>query len=289
VDTVRNAENRRQTRFHGFNVKRNEYLCPLCETIGNTVLPIFPELNEFTQVSAAAAAASMPPPLNIPSTSKALIEETKPESNKMDISMTSEDLKTMLSVDSFITGQGDASSAAPAASASVNSLSYDDWLSCLEKTLENSIKKEQKDDKDVFVINPCPLSTITKLVAEAVAENFKLLFERDTLLGVTLASSAIGGLMPALPSSNQVKLHGETVNIMENYTRNAYTFGFNTLPNDEDSRMPISVWTNCAYTIQIIGKHSRRFFLRKWLKCKQKSGKHKQNYQNFYKSTQEKE
>ncbi len=163
--------------------------------------------------------------------------------------MTSEDLKAALaesSTTSVVTESGD-DTKKPAP----NSLSYDDWLSCLEKTLENSFQKEQKDDKDVFVINPCPLSTITKLVADAVAVNFRSLFELDTLLSSSLVSNTLGGLI----ASNQMKLHAETVNIMEAYTRNAYMFGFNTLPNDDDYRMPISVWTNCAYTIQIIGNY----------------------------------
>jgi hypothetical protein len=31
-----------------FNIKRNEFLCPLCETIGNTVLPLLPNFKELT-------------------------------------------------------------------------------------------------------------------------------------------------------------------------------------------------------------------------------------------------
>jgi hypothetical protein len=46
---VKANENRRHVaRLHNFNIKRNEFLCPLCETIGNTVLPMLPNFKEFT-------------------------------------------------------------------------------------------------------------------------------------------------------------------------------------------------------------------------------------------------
>lgn len=111
---------------------------------------------------------------------------------------------------------------------------------------------------DVFIINPCPLSTITKLMADAVASNFKSLFDIDYLMTTTTNSRL---LSPSTSSSQNdlqqaqqdIKLNNEMLNIMENFTRASYTFGFSTYPNDEDARMPISIWTNCAYTIQVIG------------------------------------
>ena len=184
------------------------------------------------------------------------------QQQSMDVSMTSEDLKKEF--EKAEENQQPATKVVAAATVNAPiSLSYDDWLSCLEKTLENSIKKEQKDDKDVFIIDPCPLSTITKLMADTVAANFRLLFEIDWKVVELSAAASLSNLSGLLTSgsitsstsANQpssVKIHAETINIMENYTKASYMFGFNTLPNDEDSRMPISMWTNCAYTIQII-------------------------------------
>jgi E3 ubiquitin-protein ligase UBR2 len=102
VETYRSPENRRNIRMMAFNVKRKEYLCPLCDTIGNTVLPIFPDLRFL---------------------SKANIE-TSPEA-----------ADNMSHLDSH---------------RKHNTLSYEDWLECLEKTLENSVKKELQDDKGNF-------------------------------------------------------------------------------------------------------------------------------------------
>lgn len=136
--------------------------------------------------------------------------------------------------------------------------------------------------KDVFIINPCPLSTITKLMATAVASNFRLLFEFDYSASMTnilsTASSSLTSSSPltlppsaslspprdetaagsspsgsALVSVNNTKLNSDTVSTIENFTRASFVFGFSTFPNDEDARMPISMWINCAYTIQVIG------------------------------------
>lgn len=52
VDTFRLVENRRHTRYLSYNVKE-EFLCPLCETVGNSVMPIFPDFRELTKHSSA--------------------------------------------------------------------------------------------------------------------------------------------------------------------------------------------------------------------------------------------
>lgn len=211
IDTIRQAENRRQARFLGFNIKRNEYMCPLCETIGNSVLPIFPQLHEFSKLAKS--------------------EEPKPEfqieESKLDDQEPKSEIKSPQSV-----------------------LSYDDWLNCLEKTMENSIQKEHQDDKDVITINPCPLSTITKLVTDAVAQNFHSLFVDLDVSGLLTSIAGSAGLIPSTSTTD--KILPETIDYIENYTRASYTFGFNTLPHDDDYRMPVSLWANCAYTIQVL-------------------------------------
>ena len=114
-------------------------------------------------------------------------------------------------------------------------MSYEDWLDGLEKTLENSIiKRDLQDNKDVFIINPCPLSTITKQMADVVAANFKLLFE-----------------WAGDEKAVQNTLKSETVSVVENFTRASYTFGLLTVPHDSDWRMAVSMWLNCTYTIAV--------------------------------------
>jgi hypothetical protein len=207
-------------------------LCPLCETIGNCVLPIFPEINEFTKISSL------------------LNQDSSFLQNENSMDFTSGDGSTP-TTSSILLNKFSPSSATNTAKRTTINLSYNDWLDGLEKTIENSIKKENQDDKDVFIINPCPLSTITKLMADAVAAtNFRSLFEFDALISGTSTSSI--GAKSNNNNNNQSKLNDNTIDIMENFTRGSYTFGYSKLPFDDDQRMPISVWTNCSYTIQVI-------------------------------------
>lgn len=143
VDTYRLSENRRHMRYLSYNVK-DEFTCPLCETVGNTVLPIYPDLRELN---------------------------TKNTSN---------------------------SASSSTATTSSDTLSYEDWLDGLEKTLDQSVRRDLQESSKadtVFTVNPCRLSTITKLMKDAVAYNFKSLFEFDSF--THLASS-----QPSTPASN---------------------------------------------------------------------------------------
>jgi hypothetical protein len=128
---------------YSYNVKE-EFTCPLCETVGNTVLPIYPDFRELNTKNSSAAIPAL----------------------------------------------------ASASSTTVAALSYEDWLDGLEKTLDQSVKRDLQEgssSNSSLIINPCRLSTITKLMADAVAYNFKSLFEFDSF--THLASS--------LPSSNK--------------------------------------------------------------------------------------
>ena len=284
VETVRHAESRRHARYQGLlNIKRNEFFCPLCDTIGNAVLPILPELAEFAHAAQAAAEAAVLAQqqsgqwMRGSSLFATLPTASTLDENSMDF--------TPSSVSSAAVSSTSSAVGVAVSLAKKIELSYEDWLDGLEKTIENSIgKKPNKataaaaaaaaavgvaaggeaggeagasDDgaEDVFIINPCPLSSITKLMADVVAAtNFRSLFEFESYLSSASGSeNALGNAAEA--GSASVKLHAETSNIIENFTRSSYTIGFAALPFDGDPRMPISMWTNCAYTIETIGKH----------------------------------
>lgn len=52
VEGIKLSESRRHGRYINFTIKRNEFLCPLCETIGNTVLPLLPNFRDLAYQSA---------------------------------------------------------------------------------------------------------------------------------------------------------------------------------------------------------------------------------------------
>lgn len=151
VDGVKANEHRRHIgRLHNFDVKRNEFLCPLCETIGNTVLPLLPNFKEFTNHGSK-----------------------------------------------------------------VIDITFDDWLDGLKNTLDHSIQKELNDDKDTFIMNPFPLSSITKFMAEAVARNFNQLFSY--------------GLNDASQQSNEPKILDDMSNIIDIFARSAFVVSLNII------------------------------------------------------------
>jgi hypothetical protein len=117
-------------------------------------------------------------------------------------------------------------------------------------------------------------------MADAVAANFRPLFEFEfdslvSTIGNTISSSnsssslntssspfslislspkPLNTLSLSTVKDEPPKLLNETINIMDEFTRASYTFGFRTSLYDADQKMPIGIWTNCVYTIQAIGK-----------------------------------
>lgn len=103
-------------------------------------------------------------------------------------------------------------------------------------------------------------------MAEAVAQNFKMLFTAPDFVQevrkrvyesgdndemkeestITAASEA--------SASKEPLIGDETIAIVEVFARNSFVFGMLVHPNDDDARMPITVWNNCAYTIQVMGQ-----------------------------------
>ncbi|XP_021345433.1 E3 ubiquitin-protein ligase UBR2-like isoform X2 [Mizuhopecten yessoensis] len=173
-DAVVMKERRRPIRFRSnlsYNIDQNEFLCPLCESISNTVIPVVPSLPSLIQ-----------------------------DSNKDNVNLT-----------------------------------FNDWLDGLHKSVQSSRKdKEDKEAKDMvaYEFEPSPLHAITKMMAESVAINFKLLwqtFQNDS----TLFAQSL---------TDMVKKFG----------RDVYSFGLNVEPDDGNVRVPLIAWSSCAFTLQSI-------------------------------------
>ncbi len=198
VDTFRLSENRRHARYLSYNIK-DEYSCPLCDTVGNCVMPLFPDFRK----------------------------------------MNKQNLNTQ-----------------------IISLSYGEWLDGLEKTLDKCVSLQKNENNmEVFNIDPCPLSTITKLMADAVAYNFKSLFEFDSFTHL----NGVVGSCENKESEKPYELSSEALKIMQNFNRiliiklGALRQEISTTVNPDKNNTvkqckPLSTMINCAYTIQCIGK-----------------------------------
>ncbi|CAL1548723.1 unnamed protein product, partial [Lymnaea stagnalis] len=166
-----NRERRRPLRFrhsYSYDIDKMEYLCPLCEGLSNTVIPIVPPL-------------------------PTLLSEGEKKSLE---------------------------------------LRFDDWLDGILKTVVNSIKQaEDKESQDeLLLFKPCPISTITRMMAESVAKNFQLLWEY-------VYDDASGCFSEGMRE------------MIKKFARDVYSFGLGVEPDDENPRVPVMAWNTCAYTI----------------------------------------
>ncbi|GFO34713.1 E3 ubiquitin-protein ligase ubr2 [Plakobranchus ocellatus] len=174
-----NRERRRPMRFRSsfsYDIERMEYLCPLCEGLSNTVIPIIPPL-----------------PSLISDSSKS------PE------------------------------------------IHFDDWLDGIVKTVVNSIKEEEdKESKDdLLLFQPCPLSSITRMMAESVAKNFQLLWEY-------VYDESSGSFSEGMRE------------MIKKFARDVYSFGLAVEPDDENARVSLMAWNTCAYTILALEQELQR-------------------------------
>ncbi|XP_005107156.1 E3 ubiquitin-protein ligase UBR2 isoform X1 [Aplysia californica] len=175
-----NRERRRPMRFrHSFSydIDRMEYLCPLCEGLSNTVIPLVPALHTL---------------------------------------VSDRDKKTV-------------------------ELKFDDWLDGIQKTVVNSIKEaEDKESKDdLLLFQPCPISTISRMMAESVAKNFQLLWEY-------VYDDASGCFSEGMRE------------MIKKFARDVYAFGLGVEPDDENSRVPVMAWNTCAFTVQALEQELER-------------------------------
>ncbi|BFZ11988.1 hypothetical protein BsWGS_15028 [Bradybaena similaris] len=169
--SIVNRERRRPSRFrhsYSYDIDRMEYLCPLCEGLSNTVIPIVPSLPTLLSEG----------------------EKKSPE------------------------------------------LTFDDWLDGILKTVVNSIKQaEDKESQDeLLLFQPCPISTISRMMAESVAKNFQLLWEY-------VYDDASGCFSEGMRE------------MIKKFARDVYCFGLGVEPDDENHRVPVMAWNTCAYTI----------------------------------------
>ncbi|KAK3764043.1 hypothetical protein RRG08_046512 [Elysia crispata] len=173
-----NRERRRPMRFRSsfsYDIERMEYLCPLCEGLSNTVIPIVPPLPSLVSESS-----------------------NSPE------------------------------------------IRFDDWLDGIVKTVVNSIKEEEdKESKDELLFKPCPISSITRMMAESVAKNFQLLWEY-------VYDESSGSFSDGMKE------------MVKKFARDVYSFGLAVEPDDENPRVPLMAWNTCAYTILALEQEFQR-------------------------------
>ena len=116
---------------------------------------------------------------------------------------------------------------------------------------------------EAWMYVPCPLSSITKLMAESVANNFQMVFDyvydvnanfSDTMTAM-LKKFALDAYRVSFCINHVLALAGHMVNSFEyNICEFSFQIGLGVHPDERNKRVAIMAWNTCAYTIMTTGK-----------------------------------
>lgn len=243
-DNVLARENRRPYRLRqpaSFDVEKNEFLCPLCECLNNTVLPLIPPLGSFQhgsqnidnlnldewlssimialkqkkrlQKSKAAAQASAVKPENLTT-----VKKTPP---KNEVPSSSDDTLS----NSLVALATPSPSVDPASAEDETNISTD---------LSNSDEDLEYEDE------PVPTSRDINIA------------ESDVVMQLLLYSRADQNCETSGEGSQpkpQTQLSSDLAEMILLFSQAAFTKGLGANPNQDDPRVPLMAWKSCAYTI----------------------------------------
>src|SRR5690349_18641285 len=99
------------------------------------------------------------------------------------------------------------------------------------------------DESYLFV--PCPLSSVTRMMTESVARNFQALFYYVTDEG-GMVNVGEGELFS-----------DDMIDMLRKFATDGFATSLGTLPDENDARVPVSVWALCVYTIRAAENYLR--------------------------------
>ncbi|RZF37437.1 hypothetical protein LSTR_LSTR013673 [Laodelphax striatellus] len=288
-ENVLARENRRPYRLRhpaSFDVEKNEFLCPLCECLNNTVLPLIPPLGTFQQPTQTVDELNFDnwlQSIQIALRHKKRIQKGKSgSSSKQDNSSSS------------TAGAGSAALAAAAASVAATACS-----SSSQKTNESSSSRSNDDSLSSSTAAASSPNTTSSAATHAVALSVHQSSEgeNDSSTDLFLSDEEMDYDEEPLPSTRHYPM-GESDFVMQLYflaarsaseanarqtstpnnsenpapilmlstsllemihlfSQATYTKGLGVNPHQLDCRVPLMAWRSCAYTI-----HSLEWLLR---------------------------
>lgn len=265
-------EQRRNMRMRGmlnYDISQHQFLCPLCETLSNTVIPLLPSVSGLQSAALEGTTTesrpSGEPDVNlqewlegIQKTLQASAQqqefETAAEKEQEDGGVVpmeaaggppqegiseregmEEDGEAMTETMTgevemgAVGGEDGAQGEEAGAGGDVMRLKEEE-----EGKLEGAVAMVEGLEEEIgvgsFIPIP-PIPSLTRLLAETVSQKFQQLFQ---FIQVS-----------CLPISENVK------EMIRHFSRSAYTVGLDVMPHDDDSRMAVLAWNTCAYTIQV--------------------------------------
>ncbi|XP_039295359.1 E3 ubiquitin-protein ligase UBR2 [Nilaparvata lugens] len=236
-ENVLARENRRPYRLRhptSFDVEKNEFLCPLCECLNNTVLPLIPPLGTFQQPTPSVEA-------NfdnwLQSIQIALRHKQKRSHKAKSVSKGTRYVACLVwarSVHQSSEGEND----------SVTDL----WLSDSEMDYDESGEGEE---------GSLPSTRHYPMGESDFVMQLYILAARNGNSAATANAADGNTAATAQPAAPILMLSTSLLEMIHLFSQATYTKGLGVNPHQLDCRVPLMAWRSCAYTI-----HSLEWLLR---------------------------
>ncbi|XP_071832675.1 E3 ubiquitin-protein ligase UBR2-like isoform X2 [Apostichopus japonicus] len=217
-ETLVHRERRRVTRFRGelnYDISKNQFLCPLCETLSNTVLPILPPL----------ATDDSDPSDSIPNMEEWLLSLSATLSVQRTVKQKLDEIKA--SKESKVD--------AATSSSSSSSSSGERKRAHSEGTPSQEVEMTEVDPEGDSV-DPPMLSCFPTLLCPSSVWDEHLSPDFFKLFSIKK------------PCSDSIS--GTLQEMLKTFSQAAYTIGLRVMPDSDNERIPLLSWNVCAYTIQ---------------------------------------
>lgn len=255
-DNVLAKETRRPYRLRqpaSFDVEKNEFLCPLCECLNNTVLPLIPALGTLQQASQNVDDLNFDDWLqgiHIALKHKKRIQKVKSSTlnhspSKPENLSSSAKKETLLKPkpETPLPSSSDEPSSNSAAAVATSAPAIDPVVNEDEANTSTDLsitdeELEYDDDESVPSTKLYNLSegdVMMQLLCYSRPEEAKECVNQD---GASTSST------PAFP-----KLSENLLEMILLFSQATYTKGLGVDPHQDDQRVPLMAWKSCAYTI----------------------------------------
>uniref|UniRef100_A0A1B6DEC1 E3 ubiquitin-protein ligase n=1 Tax=Clastoptera arizonana TaxID=38151 RepID=A0A1B6DEC1_9HEMI len=248
-DNVLAKENRRPYRLRqpaSFDVEKNEFLCPLCESLNNTVLPLIPALGTLQQASQNVDVFNFDSwlqSIQIALKHKKRMQKVKQVSalslTKHETTASSSDTKSADTVPSS-SDELSTNSVVAEAGSLPHPCAVDDEEA--DTSTDMSITDEENDYED----QPLQMSRQYNIAESDVVMQL-LTYSRTDPSGDTSSQEGAtsSSSVPAFPQLSQ-----NLLDMILLFSQATYTKGLGVNPHQDDPRVPLLAWKSCAYTIQ---------------------------------------
>ncbi|KAK9497080.1 hypothetical protein O3M35_004459 [Rhynocoris fuscipes] len=262
IDGILTRENRRPYRLRqptSFDIEKNEYLCPLCYCLNNTVIPVIPDLNI---IMSELEPSDETDAVSFTSWYDATVVALK-QKRKIDEAVKSSASNEVYPVENF-TGESREPTFVPAhdeLSTLYESDAQSPYVSLLQGTMGLTANSDDEDMGADDLPNSDNRSSSPSSRASGPVNKFIPLSDGDMFMRLRIFMSrgeTRDGRGEGEASSRPLpNISLEIMTMIQLFAQMAYTKGLDVNPHEDDPAVPMMAWKCCAYTV-----HSTEWLLR---------------------------